>query len=183
MVAPARSATDLLSRLPAFAEERHLGGEDVDVDGEMVGKIDREMAVERDGNRRTRASHATTIRNNNYNNVNSNANNNSDTTITIIIIMVTAMPCQRRGGRQRHGRRLAAVERNDTTQWEGEAITIITIPKAMIIMIMTIVIVTPIITMIAIIMMAMTCQRWRRWHGRRPTAFRRSDARRRDGDA
>jgi hypothetical protein len=49
MVAPARSAAGLLSSLPTLAEERLLRGEDGRKDGEMDG----EMAVKRDGNRRT----------------------------------------------------------------------------------------------------------------------------------
>ena len=48
-MAPARSATGLLSSLPTLAEERLMRGEDGRKDGEM----DREMAVKRDGNRRT----------------------------------------------------------------------------------------------------------------------------------
>ena len=49
MLVPARSAADLLLSLPILAEERLLRGEDGRKDGEM----DREMAVKRDGNRRT----------------------------------------------------------------------------------------------------------------------------------
>ena len=57
MVAPARSAAGLVSSLPTLAEDQRLqgedGGKDREIYGEMDGKIDGEMAVERDSNRRT----------------------------------------------------------------------------------------------------------------------------------
>ena len=60
------------------------GGDGRGADGEMEGEI----AVERDGNRRTGASHPIiiTLSNNKEKNLNSNDNNNNDTIITIALI-------------------------------------------------------------------------------------------------
>ena len=60
------------------------GGADGGTDGKMEGGI----AVERDGDRRTRASHPIiiTLSNDNKKNLNSNDNNNNDTIITIVLI-------------------------------------------------------------------------------------------------
>ena len=61
MVAPQPACYRLLSSLSTLAEERCLQWKDWEADGETGGEIDKEIAVERDGNRRTGASHTIAI--------------------------------------------------------------------------------------------------------------------------
>ena len=74
--------------LPTLAQERRLWGEDGGADKGADGEMEGEIAVERDGDRRTGASHPIiiTLSNNNKKNLNSNDNNNYDTIITIVLI-------------------------------------------------------------------------------------------------
>ena len=69
-------------------QERHLWGEDGGTDGGTEGKMEEEIVVERDGDRRTGASHLkiTTLSNNKKKNLDSNDNNNHDTIITIVLM-------------------------------------------------------------------------------------------------
>ena len=103
-----------LSSLPTLAEERHLLGKHSETDGGTDGEMDGEITVERDGNRRTGASHTmtTTISNNNNDNVCSIDINNNDSSNNNYNHIITTIPYRQQGRRQWHGRQTAAFERS-----------------------------------------------------------------------
>ena len=120
MSALTRSTAGLL--LPAiksaypYRGSAPVGGER----GEGV-EIDGEIAVERNSNHCTGASHTitTTLRNKNNNNVNSNDNNNDNNDNNNSYTITAAMTCRRRGRYRQHGRQPAAFERSNTTRRDG----------------------------------------------------------------
>ena len=85
---PQPACCHLLSGLPTLAKERRLRGKDRGTDRGTDGEMEGEIAVGRDGDRRTRPSHPIiiTLSNNKKKNLNSNVNNNNDTIITIVLM-------------------------------------------------------------------------------------------------